>query len=82
MTVVPAHSGTYVHGSLQLYTRGAWRTALTFRMRLNSSGKATTFFVYADRGIIGLPTRVRFEFAGDADHLDAVSNWSYFKVTS
>ena len=80
--VIPAHPGARVYGTLQVYVQGTWQTALTFRMRLNETGKATTRFVYADRRIIGVRTRVHFRFAGDADHLAATSNWSYFKVTS
>lgn len=81
VTVVPNHAGKPVCFTLQLRTGGTWRTAIScFRLRLSSRSTATAFFVYTDRGVIGIPTRVRASFAGDADHLGGKTAWSYFRV--
>jgi hypothetical protein len=81
VTVLPNHPGQYVYITLQVYVGGAWRTALAFKVRLNARSKAIVIFVYDSRKIIGIPTRARAQFKGDADHLGAYSSWSYFKVT-
>ena len=81
VTVIPNHSGRPVCFMLQVRISGTWRTAIPcFRLPLNSRSTATAFFVYVDRGVIGLPTRVRASMAGDADHRGGKTAWSYFKV--
>lgn len=80
--VTPNHEGKPVCFTLQLRIGGSWRTALScFRLRLNGMSRATAFFVYSSREIVGVPARVRTTFNGDADHLAGTSPWSYFKVT-
>ena len=81
ITVVPNHEGERVCFSLQLRIGGSWRTAIScLRVHLSPRSRATAVFIYADRGVIGIPTRVRASFAGDGDHLGGKSAWSYFKV--
>ena len=80
--LTPNHAGSPVFVTLQLHYRGSWHTASTTKFKLNAKSKAAIVFVYRDRGIIGIPTRVRVEFDGDADHLGRTSSWSYFKVIS
>ncbi len=80
--VVPNHRGKPVCFTVQVYANGAWRTSIScFRLRLNAQSKATASFVYGNRAVIGVRVRVRATFEGDADHTDAASRWSYFKVT-
>jgi hypothetical protein len=82
VTVVPNHGEERVCFTLQVYV-GRWRTAIEcFRQRLNARSRAAAIFVYANRDVIGLRTRVRASFIGDADHLSASSSWAYFKVTN
>jgi hypothetical protein len=81
VTVIPNHAGKRVCFTLQLRISGSWRTAIScFRLRLSSRSTATAVFVYANREVIGIPTRVRASFAGDADHLGGKTAWLYFKV--
>jgi hypothetical protein len=79
-TLTPSHAGQKLHFQLQLFYRGRWRDALRYKRELPGSGKLVEIFVYGDAGIVGLPTRVRSYFAGDADHLPVKAPWSYFKV--
>jgi hypothetical protein len=82
VTVVPNHRGKPVCFTLQVYSR-SWRTAIDcFRLRLSSRSKAAAYFIYANRGVIGLRTRLRASFRGDADHQGAKSRWAYFRVTT
>jgi hypothetical protein len=78
--VAPNHAGSPIDVTLQLHYRGSWHTASTTKFKLNAKSRAAIVFVYRDRGIIGIPSRVRVEFAGDADHLDRTSPWSFFEV--
>jgi hypothetical protein len=81
VTVIPNHAGKPVCFTLQLKVSGSWRTAIScFRLRLSARSTATAFFVYANRKVIGIPTRLRAKFAGDADHFGGKTGWSYFKV--
>jgi hypothetical protein len=81
--VVPNHSGDPVCFQLQVFASGAWRNVFScFKLKLGGTSKATAFFVYGSREIIGVRTRVRAEFRGDEDHLGDSSDWAYFKVTS
>lgn len=76
----PAHAGQRLHFELDLYYRGRWREVLRYKRQLPSDGKLVERFVYSNTSIVGLPTRVRSYFAGDADHLRVKAPWSYFKV--
>jgi Tol biopolymer transport system component len=82
VTVTPNHRGRSVRFTLQLFRGGAWRTVLIFSERLNTKSRRTVIFVYGSPKVKGIPTRVRAQFLGDADHLRAYSSWSYFKVTN
>ncbi len=80
--VTPNHSGANACALLQVRTGGVWRTATDcVRVRLNADSKAAVTWVYGGPGVIGLPTRVRAQFRGDADHVGANARWAYFKVT-
>jgi len=79
--VAPNHAGRIVRITLQLYRRGAWRTALSFDARLNAHSKGIVAFQYPGPGVIGVPSRVRTRFPHDGDHLTRDSAWSYFRVT-
>jgi hypothetical protein len=69
-----------MHFKLQLRIGGRWRTALTFKREIPATGKLVERFVYRDSSVLGIPSRVRASFGGDADHLPARTHWSYFKV--
>ena len=76
----PAHTGQKLHFELDLYYRGRWREVLRYKRELPGDGKLVERFVYANTSIVGLPTRVRSYFDGDADHLPVKARWSYFKI--
>jgi hypothetical protein len=78
--VAPNHAGSPIYVTLQLHYRGSWHSASTTKFKLNAKSRAVIVFVYRGRGVIGIPSRVRVEFAGDADHLGRSSPWSFFKV--
>src|SRR5262249_30970187 len=78
--LAPNHGGTRFFVPLQLPYRGSWHTASTTKFKLNAKSRAAIVFVYRDRGIIGIPSRVRVKFAGDSDHLRRTSPWSFFEV--
>jgi WD40-like Beta Propeller Repeat len=80
VTLTPSHVGQKLHFQLQLFYRGRWRDALRYKRELPRTGKLVETFVYGNAGIVGLPTRVRSYFDGDADHLPVKAPWSYFKV--
>jgi Tol biopolymer transport system component len=79
--VQPNHHGKRVSFTLQLHMNGAWRTVLSFRDRLDAHSKRTEVFVYRNASVIGIPSRVRGTFKGDADHLGGASLWSYFRIS-
>jgi hypothetical protein len=78
--VAPNHAGKQVMFVLQLYSSGAWRTALSVGGRLGPRSTRVEIFIYRNASVVGLPTRVHVRFGGDADHLGRTSPWSYFKV--
>jgi TolB protein len=79
-SIVPNHAGLRMRFELQVKGGSRWRTVLSFRREIPGTGKLVEIFVYRDSGVIGFPTRVRASFGGDADHLSARTQWSYFKV--
>jgi hypothetical protein len=79
-TLTPSHAGQKLHFELDLYYRGRWREVLRYKRDLPGDGKLVERFVYSNTSIVGLPTRVRSYFDGDADHLPVKAPWSYFKV--
>jgi dipeptidyl aminopeptidase/acylaminoacyl peptidase len=82
VSIAPDHSGMRLFFTLQLRINGRWRTVLDFAERIPDTNKIVEKFIYGNRSVIGLPTRVRAKFKGDADHLAARTAWSYFKVTA
>ena len=80
VSVSPNHAGKKVSFVLQLFASGRWQTATTVDGRLGPKSTRVEIFVYKNASIVGLPTRVRVRFGGDADHLGRTSKWSYFKV--
>lgn len=76
----PPHAGQKLHFELDLYYRGRWREVLQYKRELPIGGKLVQRLVYSNTSIVGLPTRVRSYFDGDADHLAVKSRWAYFKV--
>jgi WD40-like Beta Propeller Repeat len=79
-TIAPPHAGLQMHFTLQLRIGSHWQTALTFKREIPATGKLTETFIYRDSNVVGIPSRVRASFGGDADHLPAKTHWSYFKV--
>jgi hypothetical protein len=45
-----------------------------FSLHLDSRSRAKAIFVYRDRSVVGVPTRVDSGFVGDADHLPGSPN--------
>jgi WD40 repeat protein len=82
VTVQPNHAGRRVYFTIQIRYSGGWHAAGAFPGRLNRRSRVTQRLIYQSAAIIGLPTRIRVRFAGDADHVGARSRWAYFKVTS
>jgi hypothetical protein len=79
-TIAPPHAGLHMRFKLQLRTGGRWRTVLAFKHEIPATGKLIERFIYRDSRVVGIPSRVRASFRGDADHLSARTPWSYFKV--
>jgi TolB protein len=80
VTLTPSHVGQKLHFQVQLFYRGRWRDTLRYKRELPGNGKLVEIFVYGNASIVGLPTRVRSYFDGDADHLPVKTRWSFFKV--
>jgi WD40 repeat protein len=80
VAIAPPHGGLRMRFELELHVRGHWRSVLSYRREIPSTGKLTEIFIYRDAAVIGIPSRVRALFGGDADHLPARTRWSYFKV--
>ena len=77
--VLPNHGGKKVTFVLQHYRRG-WRNVGTLTVKLNRRSAAGIVFRYGPRSI-GVKYRLAAKFAGDADHLNGVTRWTYFQVT-
>jgi WD40 repeat protein len=75
--VVPNHAGKNLRFVAQVLRSGAWRTVATASFRLRPNGSVTAFFGSS----VPRSYRLRNEFAGDRDHLGAVSAWRYVRVT-
>jgi hypothetical protein len=76
--VVPNHAGKKVTFVLQRY-RSGWRTVGTLGVKLNRRSSALVIFRYGTRSK-RIPYRLGATFAGDTDHLDGQTRWTYFEI--
>jgi WD40 repeat protein len=80
--MVPIHAGSKLFCELEIRVNGNWKTAATVTGKMNSKGVFAVKWIYGDKSVIGLPSRVHAEFGGDNDHESARSKFVYFKVTN
>jgi hypothetical protein len=67
---------------LEIKVNGRWKLAARFAPRIGKDATTGVRWVYRDRSVIGLPSRVLAHFAGDSGHTAANSAYLYFRVTN
>jgi hypothetical protein len=61
---------------------GTWRRAVTGSYKTLANGTLPLVIFYTGRGVVGVPSRIRFTIAKDSKHLGNTSAWVRFRVTS
>ena len=77
-TITPALAATKLKFVAQVYRGGRWRSGTSSTFPVGMFGQANAFL---RRTTIGR-YRVRVVFAGNGNHLSAVSAWAYIRITN
>jgi hypothetical protein len=82
VSVRPNGAGSTLTFTLQRRQGGSWVTVWTTTRKVFSSSWVRVMLPYNGESIKDLPQRIGARFNGSGTILPAVSDWSYFKITS